>query len=173
VEPTFDIAAVDSAKYVASLLRFGAEQAKDTRIVMDRIIADMFMVEKAVFRGQGRRGGGSWAALKPDTIRKKGIGGINILRTDLANPGYSKIGESPSSDTLFKSVTEPDAPYQIKAVRNNSILFGTKRPFAGAHQYGSFLRYIPARPFIKFTNLDADRWTQMIFDHLMTTPETR
>lgn len=163
----FILTGEEDAFEVEGMLQGGALQAGRTRVVMDRIVADMLRVEKVTFRAQGRRGGGSWAALAPDTIRKKGIGGSNILRTDLANEGYSKIGNETSSDTLFKSVTVRDAPYQILKISRNSIAFGTSRPYAGAHQTGSWLRHIPARPFLVFIPEDYTRWENMIADFMM------
>jgi len=152
---------------VAGLLEAGARQGRDTAVVIDKIFLDMLRVERQTFYAQGRRGGGSWPALAPDTVRKKGVGYQNILRTDLAKPGYSKIGGSNSVDTLYRSMTEPGAPYQVKTLTNTSIAFGTTRPYAGAHQHGSWLRSIPARPFLRFLPVDIDRWDRMISEHLM------
>jgi hypothetical protein len=152
---------------VAGLLTAGAKQARTTDVVMAKITNDMLRVEKQIFYGQGRRGGGSWKPLKPDTVRKKGVGYQNILRTASAKPGYSKIGDVQSVDTLFRSMTERGAPYQILNVTNTTVEFGTERPYAGAHQHGSYLRFIPARPFLNFLQLDIDRWDAMIARHLM------
>ena|SRR5215831_14423868 len=152
---------------VAGLLAAGGKQAVKTDVVMLRIANDMLRVEKQIFYGQGRRGGGSWAPLAPDTIRKKGVGGANILRTDLAKPGYSKIGDVNSIDTLYRSMTQKGAPYQILDITNDNVVFGTDRPYAGAHQHGSWLRFIPARPFLNFLPVDIDRWNAIIARHLM------
>jgi phage gpG-like protein len=158
----------EGAGHVAALLSAGAVQARDTQVVMEKIALDMMRVEKIVFRSQGRRGGGSWAALAPDTVRKKGIGGYNILRTDLAKPGYSKIGGVVSSDTLYRSLTTPGAPYQILRITKDTALLGTDRPYAETQQHGSWLRSIPARPFIQILATDVDRWKGLIAEHLMT-----
>jgi phage gpG-like protein len=163
----FIISGAEEAQYVAGLFEAGAGQGENTRTVMDMIVADMLRIEKIIFRAQGRRGGGSWKALAPDTLRKKGIGGYNILRTDLARPGYSKIDGHISSDTLYRSMTEFGAPYQILAVTRNNIMFGTTRPYAGAHQHGSWIRFIPARPFMRFLPTDQTRWMRLINEHLM------
>jgi len=157
----------EGAFHVSGLLDFGATKGRDTAVVMERIVADMMRVERQTFYAQGRRGGGSWKPLLPDTVRKKGVGYQNILRTDLANPGYSKIGGAQSVDTLFKSLTQPGARYQILDVTNSTILFGTERPYAGAHQHGSWMRFIPARPFMTFLPTDEERWTRMMSEHLM------
>ena len=157
----------ETAFEVAGLLEATARQLVDTGPVMVKIARDMMAAERATFYGQGRRGGGSWAPLAPDTIRKKGVGYQNILRTDLANPGYSQIEGHASSDTLFKSLTEPGAAYQILDVTPEAIRFGTTRPYAGAHQYGSWLRFIPKRPFMNFLETDIERWNAMLRRHIM------
>jgi phage gpG-like protein len=164
---TWELTGSADAFEVEGLLAAGARQAGDTGIVMAKIVNDMLRVEKQIFYGQGRRGGGSWQQLAPDTVRKKGVGYQNILRTASAKPGYSKIGDVNSVDTLFRSLTEPGAPYQLLNVTNTTVEFGTDRPYAGAHQYGSWLRFIPARPFLNFLQLDIDRWDAMIGGHLM------
>ena len=163
----FTITGSTEARVVSGMLQTGAAQAENTRPVMDRIVVDMLRVEKRIFSAQGRRGGGSWKELAPDTVRKKGVGYQNILRTSNANPGYSKIGGTQSIDTLYRSLTQPGAPYQILGVRNSFIRFGTSRPYAGAHQHGSWLRSIPSRPFLTFLEADYARWTRMIAEHLM------
>jgi phage gpG-like protein len=156
-----------SSKRVMALLKTGAGQAANTQTVMERIAIDMMRVEKQVFQSQGRRGGGSWTRLKATTIKKKGIGGNNILRTDLARAGYSKIDGVQSSDTLYKSLTRLGSEYQIFRVMNDNVVFGTDRPYAGVHQQGSWLRNIPARPFLRFLPSDQQRWIDLISVHLM------
>jgi hypothetical protein len=116
-------------------------------------VADMMRVEAAQFSSQGRRGGGSWAQLKPDTVRKKGTS--EILRTRGASPGYSKFPE----DSLFKSLTEPEAEFQVLHVTKSSIIFGTTHPFAE--------KLNRERPFMRFLATDRARWGRMIAEHLM------
>jgi phage gpG-like protein len=142
-----------------------AKQAQNFTTVMERIYLDILKIEHVMFRSQGRRGGGSWARLKPDTVRKKGD--WFILRTDRANPGYSKIGKSNSVDTLYNSVTKPNAAYQIWRIEKNALLFGTARPYAGVHQYGSSKRHIPARPFLRFLDTDVRRWDDWMLFHVV------
>lgn len=143
------------AKFVAVLLKSGAKQAVDTRVVMDKIYLDMLRVEAAVFSSQGRRGGGSWASLKPDTVRRKGT-------TEILMGGH---GDEYGPDALLRSVTEPNAPFQILHITKNSVTFGTDRPYAETQQYGSGRS--PARPFLRFTASDRSRWMGMIAEHLM------
>jgi hypothetical protein len=150
---TFSITGEASADRVAVLLKTGGRRGVDTRVVMEKIVADMMRVETAIFSSQGRRGGGSWAGLKPDTVRKKGT--TEILRTRGAKAGYSKFPE----DSLFRSLTEPGAEYQVLDISRNRVLFGTDHPYAEV--------IAERRPFMKFTNVDAERWKAMIAEHLL------
>lgn len=135
---------------VASNLSKGAVAAVDTQVVMAAIVLDMIRASLALFNSQGRRGGGSWKRLKPETIQRKGSEIILV-----------------ETGALRASLTELGAPFQILSVTNNSIEFGTSHPAAGIHQYGTRDGRIPARPIIKFTPRDDVKWTNMITRHIM------
>lgn len=151
----------NDALKVANRLNRYAHRGQETTPVMWQIAADMIAVEGAVFASNGRRGGGSWKRLKPDTVRKKGV--FDILRTRDANLAYSE----PGNDALFDSLTKINAPFQILEVSRRGVEFGTSVPAAGIMQEGSSKRNIPARPFMRFTQNDVDRWNEMIIAHLM------
>lgn len=141
--------------------------ATDTRFVMNEISIDMMQSTASLWRSQGRRGGGSWKRLKKGTQRKKGM--TKILYTEGAKDGYTKYG----NDTLFRSLTEPGARYQIREISGGAIEFGTDRPWAGVLEFGSEKKGIPPRPFIKFARYDFSRWREMIIDHLMKAAKER
>lgn len=135
---------------VASKLEQGALKANTMRGPLIEISVDMMKTEEAVFASQGRRGGGSWKPLKPETIKRKGNSLILI-----------------ESGELRASLTHPGAKYQILRIGNNEIEFGTARPGAGAHQRGSKSQGLPARPFLRFTGYDESRWIRILTSHLM------
>lgn len=139
-----------SAERVAAKLNLGADRALNNEEPMWNIVEDLFKVEAAIFSSQGRRGGGSWKRLSPDYAKRK---------------GNTKILKGTTDETLFRSLTEQDAPFQILHVDNTGIEFGTDRPFAAVHQEGS--RTNPRRPFIRFTQFDINRWNQILATHLM------
>lgn len=143
----------------AARLERGAEVALETKSVMLEIAVDMFRVMEAVFSSNGRRGGGSWARLKDETIRKKGNN--QLLRTTGSNAGYSALG----NDALFKSVTQPGAEYNILEIGNSNVVFGTESPDAEFQQEGTYKS--PARPFLKFTLRDINRWMDLVSEHLL------
>lgn len=149
----FEITGQVSADRVATMLKVGAKRGQETRTVMDRIVADMMLTEEKIFASQGRRGGGSWKKLKPSTVARKGTS--EILRTRGARRGYSKF----PVDSLFKSLTKVGSSYQVLNVTRTRILFGTDHPYAEVIS--------SQRPFMKFTNNDADKWKAMLAEHLM------
>lgn len=116
--------------------------------VFAEITLDIMRIEKQVFSSHGRRGGGSWKPLAESTVERKGHS-IPLVAT----------GE------LRNSVTEPGARNQILEIDNRGIIFGTTRPFAYVHQYGS--KHVPRRQFIKFTANDRKRWMDMLMAHLL------
>jgi len=119
--------------------------------VMSRIVLDMMKIEKTIFSSSGRRGGGSWKRLKPETIARKG-GDTRILR---------------HTNVLEESLTEPGAPFQILEMYSSGFEFGTSRPWSFVHQYGSSKMHVPRRQFIKFLPTDYRKWTRWVSEHVV------
>lgn len=108
------------------------------------VLPDMERIEYQVFKSQGRRGGGSWQFLSPETIATK-----------------VRKGESPliniATGTLLTSVSEGagfgnDAPYSIREVTPTMLRFGSSAPGAKQSQ--------KHRPFLRWTQFDAARWAR-------------
>lgn len=136
-----------SAEKEAVRLEKGAHAVNDLLPVMTRIAEDMMRVEEAVFSSQGRRGGGSWKPLKPETVKRKGSSQI------LVDTGQLKA-----------SLTEPGANFQILNISGSTIEFGTSDPVAVFHDEG---RGQARRPLFKLVPGDENRWASMITEHLM------
>lgn len=147
---------------VAHHMDMSANLAGNTLPVVEKIVTDMLRIEGIVFSSGGRRGGGSWARLKPSTIRRKG--NSTLLKTEGAKHGYSTLG---NNNTLFKSLTVPGAPFQILKFTSTMIDFGTERPGAEALQHGR--PDMNARPFMRFLPTDYERWGRILGDYI-TTP---
>jgi phage gpG-like protein len=133
---------------VAEKLQAHGERANDMFGVMTKIALDMLEAERKLFESQGRRGGGSWKPLKPDTIRRKGHNRILVR-----------------SGMLKASLTELGAPFQVMDITNTTIRFGTDDPIGLVHEMG--LGTVPRRPIIKFGSFDNKRWNNWIIEHLM------
>lgn len=143
----------DAAKVVAKMDQYAA-RGQQTTPVMEEIALDMLRLERIIFHSNGRRGGGSWRQLKPDTIRKKGT--AEILRTRGAKPGYSH----PGNDALYNSLTVIGAPGQILRVSRREVEFGTEVAGADITQ--------KTRPFLRFLPTDIERWKGMITRWLLS-----
>jgi phage gpG-like protein len=154
----FELLDFGTTQRAANKQRASGERALNFMPVMEAIAVDMLAIEETVFTSQGRRGGGRWKALAPDTVRRKG-GDQRILFTS----GHENYGSG--DDALFRSVTKPDAPDQILKVFKTTIHFGTKRKYAARLQYGG--KGIPARPFIRFLPTDVARWERWFLRHVM------
>jgi phage gpG-like protein len=129
-----------------------ADAAVNLHRPLSLIAKDMMRIEGQVFRSQGRRGGGSWKNLKPDTIKRK-KSAIKLIETG----------------SLMRSLSVPGAKYQILDVGTQRIEFGTTRSGAETHQFGSRRQNIPARPYLRFTDYDLQRWKNYVITHLLNT----
>jgi phage gpG-like protein len=148
-------------KIVGTRLTESGDMTLEMNEVMKLILLDMMRANAENIASGGRRFGGSYANLRPNTVIKKG--GAEILYTMGSRPNYTKLGD----DTLVRSVTEPDTPYQISKTTNDSVVLGTNRPYAGTHQRGNVERKIPRRPFLVAATQDKERWNRWITDKLM------
>ena len=132
---------------VARHMEESGRKAVEAKPVFELIFHDMMRVEEAVWSSGGRRGGGSWKPLADSTVLKKGFDTILV-----------DTGE------LQSSLTEDEAPSQIKEVTHDSAELGTTRPWAFTHQYGSKKAHVPKRTFLKFTARDSERWGRMLLE---------
>jgi hypothetical protein len=160
--PVYEFFGFEDAFRVADKFQFTAGKAEPLalRPAMYEIAGEMMLAEGVMFRSQGRRFGGSWKHLKPDTVRQKG--NTRILFSKGSNPTYGSLG---NQNTLYRSLTYPNAPYQILHVLGYDMEFGTERPYAHVHQHGGG-NYVPARPFLRFGIGDRRKWNRIIRRHI-------
>lgn len=151
MQPVFILHEVDgSIAKEAKRLENAGEGVNELLPVLVRISEDMMRIEKIVFDSQGRRGGGQWKPLKPETIKRKGSNRI-LHRTG----------------ALEASLTEPGATNQILKFGPRSVEFGTSDPIAVYHDQGAYAAGVPRRPLIKLVPGDVKRWNKMISDYLI------
>jgi hypothetical protein len=130
---------------------FGFTQTEEALLAMERaafdaipfwreeVIPDMERVERQVFMSQGRRGGGSWKFLSPETVRTKASQGLDP-RINIA------------TGALLESVTHYHDVNAIREVTPARIKFGTYAP--GGEQSQKH------RIFLRWTHYDVARWAR-------------
>jgi hypothetical protein len=102
---------------------------------------------------QGRRGGGSWAFLKPDTIRRKAKRGLDP-RTEFA------------THDLYNSLTRLAAGSHVQT-SSSSVQFGSDLAYARAQHFGLRSKNLPARPLITIVEGDRKKMAKTILDHIV------
>ena len=112
------------------------EFVSDFRPIWPRVADEIYAINQEQFDSEGGKGAsGRWAALSPAYKKWKEIHypGQPILR--LAN-------------TLFESLTDPEAADAVYQPRKDELVIGSRVPYATAHQRGS---RGPARPIFSFS----------------------
>lgn len=125
-----DITLADFSELAAMLDRMVSvlEEPQMTRDRWQVVIEFLEEMERRIFAEERTPDGESWAALSPYTIRKKGHS-IKLVEKRL----------------LIESMTQSGAQHAIREVDLAELVFGTNRPWATSHQYGT--DDIPQREF--------------------------
>lgn len=145
---------IQGAQAVRRQLLRGAERAGNMRPALVEVRLDMFRVIRETFLSQGRRYGGSWKGLRPETIERKVNQGLDP-RILIARR------------RLMDSFTKRSSRYMHSKVTNDRITLESTLVYADTHQYGDPDRGIPARPFIRFYPQDRRRWVKICEASLM------
>lgn len=140
---------VQGVDQIELALKRASNRAMHLRPGLDKIRKDMFRVLRATFTGQGRRYGGSWQALKPETLQRKIDAGLDP-RILIARR------------RLMDSFTRRESRYMRTRITNSRIELSSILPYADTQQYGDEGRGIPARPFIDFHVRDHERWANIL-----------
>ena len=133
-------------------LQRGARKAADMSSGLEKVAELMFEAIFQTFQSQGRRGGGSWQLLSEKYVKQK-----------------LKRGQDPrilfADHDLIKSVTEWGDENMELEIDEHTIRMESLLDYAAIQQYGG--RGIPARPYIRFTSFDKNRWVKVLQDELM------
>ena len=148
-EFTFEVDGEDQVR--RSFSRF-ADAIKDFSPAFKEIAEDFKEIEKRQFDTEGVYGSGGWRHLSPNyaTWKHKYHPGKKILELS----------------GLLKESLESENPYTIKEIQPQQMKLGTKINYAIYHQRGT-LR-MPARPVIKLTEADKDRWTKILHQYMVS-----
>lgn len=115
------------------------------------IAGDMMRVIGATITGGGRRYGGSWPALDPQTIARK-----------------AKKGQDPrpliATGALLRAYSVMGAPNQVLEVGTHHLKLDSTLDYAEDIQRGT--HKMPARPFIDFYPQDRKRWAAICTDYV-------
>jgi hypothetical protein len=135
-----------------SFTRMGI-RAQDVEPAMIEIGQQLQKIADISMTAQGRRGGGSWAFLKPDTIRRKAKKGLDP-RIEFA------------THALYNSLTKVAAGSHIDT-DHNSVRFGSDLAYARAQHFGRPEINLPARPLITIVEGDRKMMAKTILDHIV------
>jgi hypothetical protein len=113
---------------------------------MDQVATELMRIIEQTFLSQGRRGGGSWRFLQPETLRRK-----------------IRLGQDPrilfATHALFNSLTHRRDPMQDLRISNTEVRLGTKLSYARVQH--------ATRPIVKLTKSDRRRMDKIIADHVV------
>jgi hypothetical protein len=121
------------------ILRVG-DRARDMSPAFERV-ADPWIEETAVqFATEGRHASGGWKPLKDSTVAAK--------RREHLRPEILR-----AHDRLMRSLTSPTQtdPNMILKIRPGELDYGSKLPYAGAHQNPKPGNPLPRRRPVEFT----------------------
>lgn len=119
------------------------QTASDMRNFAPGIAGVFYAAEDRLFQSEGASGAsGKWAPLsKPyERFKSRNFPGKTIMRRE---------------DTLYNSLTDPEAPDAVYRAEREEIVFGTRDPKALAHHRGR--GRLPSRPLISLSESDKRR----------------
>lgn len=128
-------------------------RATDAEPAMLEIANQLRQIAGISMTAQGRRGGGSWARLQPDTIRRKAKKGLDP-RTEFA------------THDLYNSLTRV-APGSHVHTDASSVMFGSDLVQARTQHFGLPSKNVPARPLITIVEGDRKQMAKTILDHIV------
>lgn len=139
--------------------RMGAAAA-DARPALSRVADYIFRMEAALFRSQGRRGGGSWRQVTEEWMDRK-----------MKNPQTADARILHGSGLLRRAASVRGAAHQTLEIDRDRLNYGVNLPYARAHLEGR--GHMPRRPWIKVTKRDRQAMAKMVQDHLMASWRSR
>lgn len=119
------------------------------------IIEDIQDVLEEEFETEGSSTGSKWAPLKEETILAKAAQELDprILHATLL---------------LRESLTGKDDSAEIKVIDPQGFEFGSAVDYGPVHQKGAPSKNIPARPFLRFTEVDKRGFTKTLHRYLIS-----
>jgi phage gpG-like protein len=147
----FEIEMIGEKRLIANM-RKSAVQAQNVKPALNVMADYMMFVTNKRFELQGP----GWRALTYEHSRFK--------RSKAYDP---RILHMRRSHPLLSSVTKRGSRHQILQIEGTTLVFGTRVPYAAAHQHGFRGAGIPARPFLVINKFDRTNLSNLLADHLM------
>jgi phage gpG-like protein len=138
---------------VEDLLDGAMSALRNMKPALELVARDLMEVIDINFGSQGRRGGGSWKQLDPQTIQRK-----------------VREGELPliliATSALRDSMTLYRDPNMDLRVTRDSISLSSRLIYADVQNRGGGPSDLPARPYADFMQGDVDHWASICADYL-------
>lgn len=160
---------IESDNLERALENFQASLA-DNSAALAAIADDLREMVGQQFATEGRAGGTPWAELAPSTLRRSRRRRAGILY---------------STGALLGSFGVLGAPGHVEELDRQSLLFGSRLPYALFHQTGTGIgfgqtqlpvsrgrkpsgrgRALPMRPLIVMTEARAEQWVEIVRSHI-------
>lgn len=137
------------------------ESLADSSPALARIADDFREMIAEQFASEGRASGTPWAELAPSTARRPRRAGSTLLY---------------STGTLLRSLRDPRAVGHVEELDGQSLVVGSRLPYALYHQTGTGRgfgraqlpagppqgRALPMRPIIVLSGAREDRWVEIV-----------
>lgn len=135
------------------LLRW-ANAAEDMSPAFEQISDDFRVIERKQFDSEGAYASGGWAPLRPSTVKARHGAAHPILRSVGADGGR-----------LRRSLTTKGARDNIRQITADTMVVGTRTPYAKYHQRGTAT--MARRRPVELTEADRKRWLKIIQAYLI------
>lgn len=132
------------------ILRVGI-RASDMKPLWPVLSKYFYSMEEKQFASEGAFASGGWDPLKDTTIARKGSD--EILK---------------DSDTLYKSLTRPNARFSKRTNRKGEFFRGSSDPVGVHHQFGAPRANVPMRKPVEFRDRDKVAWVKMVQRFVIT-----
>lgn len=146
-----EINTIGDERFVRGFNRY-AEDVQDWRPAFERIYENFLDIERRTFRAQGYPA--RWKRLSPAYAAWK-------AKHYPGKPILQKTGRLMRSLTAKHQAEAQDTVKDIKKLRAE---FGTRVPYAEAHQRGFPPRNLPARPPVQLTEHNKTFWARIIHE---------
>lgn len=136
------------------------DSAMDFSLAWAKVYNLLLKIEQLQFGYGGRRGPNPWANLSPVTIADKRRKGLRLAKMH-------------ATEDLATAMTKRNAPHQIWKSDHFGAVFGSDLEQFQFHQGNEEGTAMPFRPPVDLTELDVQRITKIIHNHVVSGAASR